>query len=399
MKPLRWFGRFVLVLFLNAGVWASPVHLRCEYRVNPLGVDKAAPQLSWQSDSLTPNWKQAGYQILVASSESALSGKADVWDSGRVDSSISVGIRYGGPKLLAAKRYFWKIRVWDAKGEASESAEPAWWEMGLLDRADWKAQWIDRPNPEFEADRAAMRWIWLPGQDALAAAPKSKADFRATISLTGKPQDAVLFLVARGDYRATVNGLPVASKRERWNSFDRKDISGFLQAGKNTVEVNMTAPDVPSDRPGSEAKVVKAALAALIKITPADGKAMRVVTGGAWESRANDQAAWQPARVVGDLDDARLGMRPGPLPQSAAYLRKSFALAKAVKSAQLFVTALGSYRIYLNGAQVGNDVLTPEFTDYRKRVLYQTYDVVDLLRSGPNALGAVLGDGWYSSGL
>jgi alpha-L-rhamnosidase len=315
-----------------------------------------------------------------------------------VDSGISVGIRYGGPKLLAAKRYFWKVRVWDAKREASESAEPAWWEMGLLDRADWKAQWIDRPNPEFEADRAAMRWIWLPGQDALAAAPESKADFKTTISLTGKPKDAVLFLIALGSYSATVNGHPVVSKHE-WGSFDRKDISGFLQAGKNTVEVNMTAPDVPSDRPESDAKVVKAALATLIKITQTDGKAMRVVTGSAWESRANDKAAWQPARVVGDLDDARLGVRPGPLPQSAAYLRKNFALAKAVKSARLFVTALGSYRIYLNGAQVGNDVLTPEFTDYRKRVLYQTYDVADLLRSGPNALGAVLGDGWYSSGL
>ena len=398
MKQLGWFSAFVFVLIVNAGVWAAPVHLRCEYRSNPLGIDKAAPQLSWQSDSSAPNWKQAGYQILVASDSGLLSAKADVWDSGRVDSDISVGIRYGGPKLSAARRYFWKVRVWDGQGNASESAEPAWWEMGLLGRADWKAEWIHRPNPEFEADRAAMRWIWLPGQDALAAAPESKAIFRTTISLTSKPKDAVLFLIALGSYSATVNGHPVVSKHE-WGSFDRKDISGFLQTGKNVIEVNVTTLDVASDGPGTGAKVVKAALAALVKITHADGKATRVVTGRDWEARADDKAAWRPAVVFGDLDDARLGVHPGPLPQPAAYFRKNFALAKAVKRARLFVTALGSYRIYLNGAQVGNDVLTPEFTDYRKRVLYQAYDVTDLLKSGPNALGAVLGDGWYNSGL
>ena len=398
MKQLEWVGWLTLVLSLHAEVWAAPVHLRCEYRINPLGMDKAAPQLSWLSDSSTPNWKQAGYQILVASSESGLSNQADVWDSGRVDSGISVGIRYGGPKLLARKRYFWKVRVWDANGEAAESAEAAWWEMGLLDRADWRAEWIHRPSPEFEADRGAMRWIWLPGQDPLAVAPKAEAVFRTTISLAGKPKDAVLFLIARGSYRAAVNGQPVVSKSD-WSSFDRKDISGLLQAGKNVVEVSITAPSAPDYGTGTNAKAVKAALAGLVKITQADGNETRVVTGGDWEARTDDQAAWQPAAAFGDLDDKRLGAPPGPLPQPAAYLRKSFVLAKKVKSARLFVTALGSYRVHLNGMRVGQDVLTPEFTDYRKRVLYQTYDVTDLLKSGPNALGAVLGDGWYNSGL
>jgi alpha-L-rhamnosidase len=80
-------------------------------------------------------------------------------------------------------------------------------------------------------------------------------------------------------------------------------------------------------------------------------------------------------------------------------MRRAFELSKNVQSARLYVTALGSYRIFLNGERVGNDVLTPEFTDYRKRVLYQTYDVTRLLGSGKNTLGALLGDGWYDSGL
>jgi len=398
MKPFGWFGKFGLVLLLNAGVWAAPVHLRCEYRINPLGIDKAAPQLSWQSDSSAPNWKQTGYQILVGSSESGLSGRADIWDSGRVDSDVSVGIRYGGPKLLSARRYFWKVRVWDTKGEASESTETAWWEMGLLDRADWQAEWITRPDPEFSEDRGAMNWIWLAGQDPVAVAPKAEAAFRTTISLASLPRDGVLFLIVRGSYRATVNGHPVVSKSE-WSSFDRKDISGLLQAGKNVIEVNVTAPSVPEDGPGMDAKTVQAAFAGLIKITAADGKTTRVVTGSGWAARSDDKSGWQAAKVFGNLDDKRLGAQPGPLPQPASYFRKSFAAAKTVKSARLFVTALGSYRVYLNGTRVGSDVLTPEFTDYRKRVLYQTYDVTDLLRTGPNAVGGVLGDGWYNSGL
>jgi alpha-L-rhamnosidase len=63
------------------------------------------------------------------------------------------------------------------------------------------------------------------------------------------------------------------------------------------------------------------------------------------------------------------------------------------------VTALGSYRVFLNGSQVGDDALTPDFTDYRKRVLYQVYDVTHSLVNGNNVISALLGDGWYGSGL
>ncbi len=80
MKQLRFVCVFTLVLLTSVTVWAAPVKLRCEFRSNPLGIDKGAPQLSWQSDSVGANWKQAGYQILVASSDNGLrAGKADVW--------------------------------------------------------------------------------------------------------------------------------------------------------------------------------------------------------------------------------------------------------------------------------------------------------------------------------
>jgi alpha-L-rhamnosidase len=77
------------------------------------------------------------------------------------------------------------------------------------------------------------------------------------------------------------------------------------------------------------------------------------------------------------------------------YFRKSFVLRGTVKLAQLHVTALGLYECELNGRRIGNDVFAPGWTDYNKRVQYQSYDITSLVRQGENVLGALLGDGWY----
>ncbi|HND63109.1 MAG TPA: glycoside hydrolase family 78 protein [Opitutaceae bacterium] len=77
------------------------------------------------------------------------------------------------------------------------------------------------------------------------------------------------------------------------------------------------------------------------------------------------------------------------------YLRTIFNVGKKVASARLYVTALGLYEFHLNGHRVGDDVFTPGWTEYKKRVQYQVYDVTNLLRPGANAAGAILGDGWY----
>lgn len=78
----------------------------------------------------------------------------------------------------------------------------------------------------------------------------------------------------------------------------------------------------------------------------------------------------------------------------APFLRKSFQLEGEVKTARLYVTALGLYECSINGQPVGGDVFTPGWTDYHKRVQYQVYDITNLLRQGENVIGAILGDGW-----
>lgn len=87
-----------------------------------------------------------------------------------------------------------------------------------------------------------------------------------------------------------------------------------------------------------------------------------------------------------------LSKLPPPLP----VFRRDFALRKPVASALLFVSGLGQYEVHLNGADITDTVLNPGWTDYRKTVPYDTFDVRHLLRSGNNAFGVLLGNGMYN---
>ena len=78
------------------------------------------------------------------------------------------------------------------------------------------------------------------------------------------------------------------------------------------------------------------------------------------------------------------------------YLRKPFELKQPIQRAVLYVTALGLYDVHINGKRVGDHVLAPDWTDYRKRVRYQAYDVTKLVKRGSNAVGALLANGWFS---
>ncbi|MEA2064584.1 MAG: glycoside hydrolase family 78 protein [Gemmatimonadota bacterium] len=90
------------------------------------------------------------------------------------------------------------------------------------------------------------------------------------------------------------------------------------------------------------------------------------------------------------------GLPPGP---PVPCLRKTFTLSKPVSRAFIYVSARGLFELHLNGERVGRDIFAPEWTDYLKRIQYRTYEVTSLLTKGENALGALLGDGWYSGYL
>ncbi len=122
----------------------SAGHLRCEYLVNPLGVDTPQPRLSWELESPDRGERQTAWQVLVASSPLLLEhDKGDLWDSGRVAGDRTNQIAYGGAALDSRTRCFWKVRSWDKSGQASDWSAAASWTMGLLKPSDWSARWID----------------------------------------------------------------------------------------------------------------------------------------------------------------------------------------------------------------------------------------------------------------
>jgi len=108
-----------------------------------------------------------------------------------------------------------------------------------------------------------------------------------------------------------------------------------------------------------------------------------------WEMGLLAPSDWQARWITPDLDQDANASQPSPYP------RKGFSLCGQVRQARAYVSGLGLYELEINGQRVGDQALTPGWTSYDKRDQYQTYDVTYLLRSGENAVGAVLGDGWY----
>lgn len=127
-----------------------------------MGIDIASPQLSWVIDSARPGEQQTAYQILAASSPERLqAGTGDLWDSGRVASSQMAQVAYAGKALVSRAQVYWKVRFWDAAGQESAWSAPAQWEMGLLDKSDWKARWITANRVENQADPVTRPAPWF----------------------------------------------------------------------------------------------------------------------------------------------------------------------------------------------------------------------------------------------
>ncbi|CAM5645726.1 alpha-L-rhamnosidase [Streptomyces pilosus] len=115
----------------------------------------------------------------------------------------------------------------------------------------------------------------------------------------------------------------------------------------------------------------------------------------AWSDPATVEAGlfgaddWSAVFITPDWDEDPQADQPSPV------LRREFRLRGSVRSARLYATALGVYETEINGRRVGDHVLAPGWTAYDKRLRYQTFDVTALLQPGANAIGAVLGDGWF----
>ncbi len=126
-----------------------------------------------------------------------------------------------------------------------------------------------------------------------------------------------------------------------------------------------------------------------------------------WDNKGNVSAWSMPASFQMALlhaDDWKADwIEPGYIEDSitrpSPYLRKQFSIKKKIATATAYITAHGLYEASLNGKKIGDAFLTPGWTSYNKRLQYQVYDVTGLLQKGENAIGVMLGSGWYRGNL
>ncbi|MEV0323273.1 alpha-L-rhamnosidase [Streptomyces sp. NPDC050658] len=375
-----------------------------EYVRHPLGLDVPRPRLSWPLASDKEGQAQSAYQVRVATSPGRLADP-DVWDSGKVTSGDSVLVPYAGPELKPRTRYHWSVRVWDTAGRASAWSEPSWWETGLSATSDWSARWIGAPASLIGApalDDAS--WVWFPEGDPASSAPAATRWFRGRVELPAGVTRARLVMTADDGYTAYVDGTRVAhaeadSAADNWRRPALVDVTDHLGTGTALIAVSAT-----------NATTGPAGLLGLLELTTADG--VRVVStdgtwkttdkepSGDWRSAGYDDGSWPAAKVLAPWGGGPWG-KVAPSHSPAAQLRHEFRLprGKTVARARLYATALGLYDAHLNGERVGDDRLAPGWTDYKKRVQYQTYDVTGQLKSGANALGVTLAAGWYAGSI
>jgi len=307
--------------------------LRCEYLLNPLGIDVEKPRLSW---TLAPGPRgrgQSAYQVLVAGSLEILGqDKGDLWDSGKISSDQTAFVAYAGRPLASGAQAWWKVRVWGEEGRVTPWSAPAHWSMGVLRDSEWYGRWIGLARPVAVKEGTPLPFPWL----------------RKTFTLTEKPQRATAYVNALGYYELYVNGkkvddyvlAPAVVDYSRRNWYLTHDITGYLLEGRNTVALWLGRGWYVRGHPGVvyDGPLVRAQFA----ITLPDGKAVAVGTDGTWKAKASPITPLGRGTAFGDYGgeryDARLEVADWngvKLDDSAWAAAATFDLPKVTTSAQM----------------------------------------------------------------
>jgi alpha-L-rhamnosidase len=266
-----------------------------EYLSNPIGIDTHEPRLSWMITGKGQGIHQAAYQVLVASSpEKTNEALADVWNSGKISSDNSVLVAFAGRPLSSGERYYWKVRVWDQEGDSASMAEPAYWEMGLLAKSDWKGKWLSAPKVYDWQQFVARRKLAIKaGKDD---DPDPAPEFRKSFSFSKEIAQARLYISGVGYNIPSINGQKIGdhvldaafTRYDKTVLYSTYDVTSDLHPGENVLGVelgngwyNMLSKDVWGfDR--AHWRNAPAVIAQL-EIVFRDGSSQRICTDESWK--------------------------------------------------------------------------------------------------------------------
>ena len=378
--------------------------LTTEYMDRPMGIDVKQPVFGWQMQSDRYGAAQTAYRIVTATSKENLENGTYTYDSGTVNSPASVCIKYNGPELAPCTRYYWQVLVTDERGKVHESPA-SWFETGLMGGLWGNAMWIASNKMQL----SPYRFDYAIEYDMETAKPgPAKFIFGAPqedcyVFVMLDTRDSAKVMLGNALYnKETVqhtlnvsNIIPKADATKKHHirievrgggNYDMKvSLNGRALSQGNYMPVNCMRDSI--GRP--QARLFSIGYrqpqgfdAVFSNIKLLNYKWDNLVLNSdpkTYNAKGDDKAVlWMPSSDI-----------------NAPIMRKNVNVTKVVKRARLYATARGAYWFYINGQRVGDGYLNPGWTDFRHRIMYNTYDVTQMLRQGNNALGIELGHGWF----
>lgn len=393
-------------------------HLRTCHLDNPIGLDEEVPEFGWRMEGTGRGLYQSAYRIVLARSEEQLAQEQYLWDSGKVLSSESVGIAYGGEKLTPKTRYYWQVKVWDGNDEICTSEETACFETGLMGGGMPNAEWISAPEVTRKEEREQESLVYTIGYDMSVMNAEASFVFGAS---QGRYGDMYLCQIYNDEERAAFSlrtmrqgRLDVAEPVEETDitACRGEDISAFaveLQIEHENLSVTVngtkvadyTIEAIPVAAVGYyKSRGVSYAYLDNLSVTDDAGNILYE------DDFEDEETIFSPYYAA--VEEGRLKIGSGMLLTkypyyngSAPLFYREFALEdKEIDRARIYMTALGSFELICNGQAVSNDYFAPGKLAYNQELAYVTYDVTSLLKSGENnALGVTLLHGWYDRGV
>jgi len=300
---------FLVISSFAFGQNMKIAHLKTDHQSTPLGFDNPTPEFSWILQSEERSSFQTACEIMVSDDQKKLE-TGNCWQSGKIQGNKTFGIRYAGKPLKSFTRYFWKVRVWNQKGEASEWSQPSWFETSMMKASDWKAKWI--------SDQRA-----LPTKDEDFYKETPNPLLWKEIKLKKEVKSARLYIAGLGYSIAYINGQRVGDHMldMPWTQFGKQlmyntfDVTSMLRKGENAVGVMLgngwynPMPIKMFQRWNLRdyLTIGKPCLKAQLRITLSDSSTQTIVTNESWKT--GDGPILKNSVYLGELYDARLELK------------------------------------------------------------------------------------------
>lgn len=378
--------------------------LTTEYMDRPMGIDVKQPVFGWQMQSDRYGAAQTAYRIVTATSKENLENGTYTYDSGTVNSPTSVCIKYNGPELAPCTRYYWQVLVTDERGKVHESPA-SWFETGLMGGLWGNAMWIASNKMQL----SPYRFDYAIEYDVETAKP-GPAKF-----IFGAPQEDcyVFVMLDTRDSAKVMLGNALYNKETVQHTLNVSNIIPPADATKkHHIRLEVRGGGNYDVKVSLDGRVISQGNQTSINcMRDSIGRPQARLFGIGYRQPQGFDAVFSNIKLLNYKwdnlvlnsdpktynakgDDKAVLWMPGS-DVNAPIMRKNVNVGKEVKRARLYATARGAYWFYINGQRVGDGYLNPGWTDFRHRIMYNTYDVTQMLRQGNNALGIELGHGWF----